>query len=141
MNRDSAALHIHIVEHPFQYREPGIVRKLANVKRIELVVDVGVDYHFVLSGTSANRWRFLSGLFHKVAAMSGSPLGIWPIPQNQLEVAKKQAKLVGCPDDTAANIIKCLKTKPANDLGQSLTKFKVRYLFKIWFVKLNLCLF
>lgn len=60
--------------------------------------------------------------------MSGSPVGVWSIPHHQLDVAKKQAKLVNCPDDTAANIIKCLKTKPINDLSQSLPKFKVRLL-------------
>ncbi|KAJ8927313.1 hypothetical protein NQ314_020227 [Rhamnusium bicolor] len=64
------------------------------------------------------------GLFHKAVAMSGSVFGNWPIPHNQLDVAKKQAKFVGCPDDTAANIVKCLKTKPFNELGESLPKFK-----------------
>lgn len=57
--------------------------------------------------------------------MSGAPTGTWPISHNQLEVAKKQAKLLGCPDDTAANIIKCLKMKPFDDFSQSLPKFKV----------------
>lgn len=57
--------------------------------------------------------------------MSGSAYGNWPVPQNQLGLAKKQAKLVGCPDDTPANIIKCLKTKPAKELGDSLPNFKV----------------
>ncbi|XP_050308629.1 esterase E4-like [Anthonomus grandis grandis] len=64
------------------------------------------------------------GLFHKAVAMSGSPTSQWTIGHEQLELAKKQAKFLGCPDDTAANIIKCLKTKPANDLGQSLPKFQ-----------------
>lgn len=61
--------------------------------------------------------------------MSGSPTGIRPISHNQMDIAKKQAKLVGCPDDTSANIIKCLKTKPFDDLSQSLPKFKVIFLF------------
>lgn len=59
--------------------------------------------------------------------MSGSPTGVWPIPHNQLEIAKKQAKLVGCPDDSAPNIIKCLKTKPFDDFSQTLPKFKVSF--------------
>lgn len=59
--------------------------------------------------------------------MSGSPTGVLPIAHNQLEVAKKQAKFVGCPEDTAANIIKCLKTKPFDELNKSLLKFKVKY--------------
>lgn len=57
--------------------------------------------------------------------MSGSPTGILPIAHNQMDLAKKQAKFVSCPDDTPANIIKCLKTKPHNDLSQSLPKYKV----------------
>jgi carboxylesterase type B len=64
------------------------------------------------------------GLFHKAAALSGSPIGAWPLPINQLELAKKQAKFVGCPDDNPTNIIKCLRTKPFNELGESLPKFK-----------------
>lgn len=64
------------------------------------------------------------GLFHRVIAMSGSSLGNWPVPKNQLNVAKKQAKLVGCPEDNAANIIKCLKTKPAQEIAETLPKFK-----------------
>lgn len=63
--------------------------------------------------------------------MSGSPTGVMPIAHNQLEVAKKQAKLVGCPDDTPANIIKCLKTKPFDDLSQSLPKFKVSWMSQL----------
>lgn len=64
------------------------------------------------------------GLFHKAIAMSGSSYGNWPVPQNQLQLAKKQARLVNCPEDTPANIIKCLKSKPADELAESVPKFK-----------------
>ncbi|CAG9829853.1 unnamed protein product [Diabrotica balteata] len=64
------------------------------------------------------------GLFHKAAALSGSPVGAWSLPHNQLDIAKKQAKLVGCPDDNSVNIVKCLKTKSYHELGESLPKFK-----------------
>lgn len=64
-----------------------------------------------------------AGLFHKAIAMSGSPTSQWPIGNDLLTLAKRQAKYVNCPDDTGANIVKCLKTKPANDLGESLPKF------------------
>ncbi|XP_030763816.1 esterase E4-like [Sitophilus oryzae] len=64
-----------------------------------------------------------AGLFHKAVAMSGSPTSQWILGHEQLEIAKKQARILKCPDDTSANIIKCLKTKPANDLGQSLPQF------------------
>ncbi|XP_044758909.1 uncharacterized protein LOC123316758 [Coccinella septempunctata] len=62
------------------------------------------------------------GLFHKVIISSGSPLGQWPIEHNQMNMAKKLAKAVGCPDDNSANIIKCLKGKTANELGDSQSK-------------------
>lgn len=58
--------------------------------------------------------------------MSGSPTSQWTIGHQQLELAQRQAKFLNCPDDTPANIIKCLKTKPASDFGESLSKFKVR---------------
>nr|UUB32816.1 carboxylesterase COED1 [Dendroctonus valens] len=64
-----------------------------------------------------------AGLFHKAIAMSGSPTSQWAIAHEQLDLAKRQAKFVGCPDDTAANVYKCLKTARANDLGQSLPQF------------------
>ncbi|XP_066262073.1 juvenile hormone esterase-like [Euwallacea similis] len=64
-----------------------------------------------------------AGLFHKAISMSGSPTSQRPLGHEQLALAKRQAKFVGCPDDTSANIVKCLKTKPANELGESLPKF------------------
>nr|XP_023018088.1 venom carboxylesterase-6-like [Leptinotarsa decemlineata] len=84
-----------------------------------------------LEGYSAGGWSNVlhmvspmsQGLFHKVISMSGAPLGIWPIPRHQLDLAKKQAQLVGCPDDTSENIVKCLKTVPAEQLGESLSGF------------------
>ena len=63
------------------------------------------------------------GLFHKAIIMSGSAFGQMPIPENQLDLAKKQAKILDCPDDTSANIVKCLKGKTADELGDSQPKF------------------
>lgn len=63
--------------------------------------------------------------------MSGSGYGNWPVPMNQIPLAKKQARLVGCPDDNTANVVKCLKTKPAKELGESLAGFRVKQLFRI----------
>ncbi|KAK5641616.1 hypothetical protein RI129_010163 [Pyrocoelia pectoralis] len=64
------------------------------------------------------------GLFKRAIAMSGSSLGTWPVPNNQMELAKKQAQLLSCPDDNSANIIKCLKSKSADDIANSYSKFK-----------------
>ncbi|CAH1107847.1 unnamed protein product [Psylliodes chrysocephalus] len=93
-------------------------------------------------GYSAGGWSLVlhmlsplsEGLFHKGGSLSGSPLGIWPIPYNQTDIAKKQARILGCPDDTTANIVKCLKTKSADDLGNSLLQFREygSWLLLIW---------
>ncbi|RZC31840.1 COesterase domain containing protein [Asbolus verrucosus] len=63
------------------------------------------------------------GLFHKAILGSGSALGYWPLPKNQIELAKKQARFVGCPDNTPKEILDCLKTKPAEELANSLPQF------------------
>lgn len=71
------------------------------------------------------------GLFHRAIAMSGSSLGNWPVPSNQLDLAKKQAKLVGCPDDSSANLVKCLRSKSATEISDTLPKFKVNFNEKV----------
>nr|XP_023020744.1 esterase FE4-like [Leptinotarsa decemlineata] len=85
-----------------------------------------------LFGFSAGGWCSLlhmvspmsEGLFHKAVSMSGNSVGIFPIQNNQLELAKKQARLVGCPDDTSENIVNCLKRVPAEQLAESLFGFQ-----------------
>lgn len=58
--------------------------------------------------------------------MSGAgPLGQWPLPSNQLEIAKRQARLVGCPDDTSENIVKCLRTVPSDKFNNAVVDFAV----------------
>lgn len=52
--------------------------------------------------------------------MSGSIFGNWPIHTNLMSLVKRQAKLVGCPNDTSANIMKCLRAKSAEELGRSV---------------------
>lgn len=63
------------------------------------------------------------GLFHKAVSMSDTDAAQWPTDYDQLHLAKRQAQFVNCPDDTPENIVKCLKTKPASELGQSLPRF------------------
>lgn len=58
----------------------------------------------------------------------GGPLGPWELPTNQLEIAKKQARLVNCTDDTSKNIVKCLKTVPAEKFDDTLFQFRVSYI-------------
>ncbi|KAF2886687.1 hypothetical protein ILUMI_19486 [Ignelater luminosus] len=63
------------------------------------------------------------GLFHRAITMSSSALGKYPIRSHQFDLAQKQARLLNCPDDTSANIINCLKTKSAEEIGNSLPGF------------------
>ncbi|KAF5306930.1 hypothetical protein FQA39_LY00160 [Lamprigera yunnana] len=63
------------------------------------------------------------GLFHRAVSMSDTIFAQWPIESHQLYLAQKQARLVGCPDDTSENIVTCLKTIPANKLGDTLPSF------------------
>ncbi|XP_031354604.1 venom carboxylesterase-6-like isoform X2 [Photinus pyralis] len=63
------------------------------------------------------------GLFHRAIAMSDTVFGQWPIGNHQLNLAQKQARLLGCPDDTSEKIVTCLKTKSAEELGESLRGF------------------
>jgi carboxylesterase type B len=63
------------------------------------------------------------GLFHKAILSSEAGVGPAPLPRNQLDLAKRQARIVGCPDASPKVIIDCLKTKSAEELGNSLPQF------------------
>ncbi|KAL3273420.1 hypothetical protein HHI36_014864 [Cryptolaemus montrouzieri] len=62
------------------------------------------------------------GLFHKGIIGSSSGLNQWPTSRNQLDVTKRQARVVGCSDDSSSNIVQCLRGKSAEELGNSLRK-------------------
>lgn len=86
-----------------------------------------------LFGYSAGAWSVTlhlvspmsRGLFHKAIISSGSVLGQWQLSKNQLELAKKQARLVGCPDTNETILLGCLRSIPAEVLGNSLDLFDV----------------
>jgi carboxylesterase type B len=65
------------------------------------------------------------GLFHKAILSSEAGVGPAPLPRNQLDLAKRQARIVGCPDTSPKVIIDCLKTTSAEELGNSLPQFAV----------------
>lgn len=48
-------------------------------------------------------------MFQKAIVMSGAATAQWEVPYDQFELAKRQARVLNCSDDTAANIIRCLK--------------------------------
>ncbi|XP_055620172.1 juvenile hormone esterase-like [Toxorhynchites rutilus septentrionalis] len=60
------------------------------------------------------------GLFHRVIAMSASPTSQVEISSHQIELAQKQATLLGCEISSTARMIECLKSKPASDFADSL---------------------
>jgi carboxylesterase type B len=86
-----------------------------------------------LFGYSAGSWSITlhlvspmsRGLFHKAIFGSGSTLGQWSLPTNQLQLAQKQARLVGCPDVSPTVMLQCLRSIPAEVLGNSLPDFAV----------------
>ena len=63
------------------------------------------------------------GLFRRAIAMSDTIFAQWPIGHHQFNLAQKQARFVGCPDDTSENIVNCLKTKTAEEIVETLGKF------------------
>ncbi|KAM7360156.1 carboxylic ester hydrolase-like [Cochliomyia hominivorax] len=62
------------------------------------------------------------GLFHKGIMMSGSPLGQLKYETNQLKLAKKQARLLNCPESPIKEMVECLKTKPIVDFAKTTTQ-------------------
>lgn len=56
-----------------------------------------------------NTMHLFVGLFHKAIVMSGSAAAQWDTPKHQLDLAKKQARLLNCPNDDVKEMMKCLK--------------------------------
>ncbi|XP_058796193.1 esterase FE4-like [Phymastichus coffea] len=63
------------------------------------------------------------GLFHRAIAMSGSSTTPIPPQREQIQVAKKHAKLMGCTTDTRPEMFECLKEKPAEEFGKTVRSF------------------
>lgn len=49
------------------------------------------------------------GLFKRMIVMSGSTTSQWDIPYDQLHLAKKQARLLNCSDESVEAIMDCLR--------------------------------
>lgn len=49
------------------------------------------------------------GLFHRAIVMSGSAAAQWEILSHQLDLAKKQARLLNCSDESVEDIMNCLR--------------------------------
>ncbi|XP_058169953.1 juvenile hormone esterase [Anopheles ziemanni] len=60
------------------------------------------------------------GLFHRAIVMSAAPTAQWEVPEHQLDLAHKQAILLGCDINSIPKMIDCLRQKSANDFANSL---------------------
>ncbi|KXJ73122.1 hypothetical protein RP20_CCG016470 [Aedes albopictus] len=60
------------------------------------------------------------GLFHRVIVMSASGVSQVQIPTDQIHLAQKQATLLNCTTADIAEMIKCLREKPASDFADTL---------------------
>lgn len=49
------------------------------------------------------------GLFHRAIAMSGAAMAQWEVPEHQLDLAKRQARLIDCPEGHVNELIDCFK--------------------------------
>lgn len=65
------------------------------------------------AGGTSNTLHLLSpmskGLYHRAIVMSGPATAQWEYPTNQLEIAKKQARLLNCSDESVETIMDCLR--------------------------------
>ncbi|CAD6245282.1 GSCOCT00013629001.2-RA-CDS [Cotesia congregata] len=79
-------------------------------------------------GYSAGSWsvalHMLSpmsrGLFHRAVAMSGSPTKGEQLQHQQLDLAKKQARLVGCPSESTRIMRECFEKVPADKMAATV---------------------
>ena len=70
-------------------------------------------------------------LFHRAISQSGNMMNIWSEPFRKglaKDKAVKLADLMNCPNDSSEEIIKCLRTVPADKIANALRNFIVTYL-------------
>uniref|UniRef100_A0A023EWG4 Carboxylic ester hydrolase n=1 Tax=Aedes albopictus TaxID=7160 RepID=A0A023EWG4_AEDAL len=60
------------------------------------------------------------GLFHRVIVMSASGVSQVQIPTDQIHLAQKQATLLNCTTADIAEMVDCLREKPASDYADTL---------------------
>nr|CAD7204276.1 unnamed protein product [Timema douglasi] len=70
-----------------------------------------VHYH-ILSKMSA-------GLFHRAISQSGTALNVFAWPVDGLDLARRQARLMGCPERNTTELVACLRAADAGDLINS----------------------
>ncbi|XP_055595421.1 juvenile hormone esterase-like [Uranotaenia lowii] len=60
------------------------------------------------------------GLFHKAIVMSAASTSQATVPTEQIELARKQAILLGCDIKSTQEMVECLRRKPFSDFADSL---------------------
>ncbi|XP_058840741.1 juvenile hormone esterase-like [Topomyia yanbarensis] len=60
------------------------------------------------------------GLFHRAIVMSAAATSQVDIPTDQIELARKQAALLGCEVTPTEKMVACLRQKPATEFADSL---------------------
>ncbi|XP_043269312.1 uncharacterized protein [Venturia canescens] len=84
-----------------------------------------------ISGYSAGSWSVAlhmmspmsEGLFHRAISMSGSPTKGEPLTYEQVDYAKKLARIFKCPEDASEKIVECLRNQDAEAIAKTFSQF------------------
>lgn len=70
------------------------------------------------------------GLFNRAILQSGSAFCPWAFTENVTQKTLYVAKILGCSTDNSVDIVKCLLSRPANQIAGSVKHFMVNmYIF------------
>lgn len=87
-----------------------------------------ITIHGLSAGGASVHFHYLipasTGLFNRGISQSGSTLDPWVLMENAREKTYKVADLVGCPTGSSEEVLKCLKSKPARHIVQSVREFQ-----------------
>lgn len=67
-----------------------------------------------------------TGLFNRGIAESGSAFCNWAYTENTIQKTKELAESLGCPTYYSKDTVKCLRSRPALAIANSLKNFLVR---------------
>lgn len=70
--------------------------------------------------------------------MSGAATAQWDIPNHQMELTKKQARLLKCPDNSIAMMMRCLMQVGLVFLITLLEMFEILKMFRLFFIQMNI---
>lgn len=64
------------------------------------------------------------GLFHRAIMMSGGVTGQWQVPTHQIHLARQQARILKCPDESVPEMFECLRKIDGLTIGGTSNEFK-----------------